>query len=129
MEESPKCRANLKKLFVSYPTTGWNKKVTSHLWVETFFLQSLCLKIYTIKTFKKISSWYNKNVTLYTFIFNFYVCWFIVIWYQWLISIKVLSCVPIKIKQTNTSIFLPTFKLTVSFEDPLWFTMYCNRGS
>ena len=30
-----------------------------------FFLQSFCLKRYTIKIFKKISSWYNKNVTLY----------------------------------------------------------------
>ena len=50
---------------------------------RNFFLQLLCLKRYTIKRFKKTSSWYNKNVTLYIFIYNFYVqflCWFIVIW-------------------------------------------------
>ena len=96
-----------------------------------FFLQSLCLKRYTIKRFKNLSIWYNKNVTLYIFIFNFYVqflCWFIIIWW-WLISVKVLSCVPIQIKQTNISIFSPIFGLTVSFADPLWFAMYRDQGS
>ena len=29
-----------------------------------------------------------------------------------------------QIKQTNISIFLPIFGLTVSFGDPLWFAMY-----
>ena len=42
-----------------------------------FLLQSLCLKRYTTKRFKKISSWYSKNVTLHIlysiFMFNFYV--------------------------------------------------------
>ena len=37
------------------------------------FWQSLCLKRYTIKRFKKISNRCNKNVTLHIFIFNFYV--------------------------------------------------------
>ena len=104
----------------------------SCLLVKTFFfLQSLCLKRYTIKRFKKISSWYNKNVTLYIFIFNFYVqflCWFIIIWW-WLISVKVLSCVPIQIKQTNISIFSPIFELTVSFADTLWLAICCDQGS
>ena len=66
-----------------------------------FFLQSLCLKRYMTKRFKKISSWYSKNVTLYIFKFNFYVqflCWFIVIWW-WLISIRILSCVSTQINQ------------------------------
>ena len=46
---------------------------------------------------------------MYRFIFSFYVqflWWFIIIWWC-LISIKVLSCVPIPIIQTNISIFLP----------------------
>ena len=51
--------------------------------VETFFSQSFCLKRYMTKRFKKISSWYCKNFTLYIFIFNFHVqllCWFIIFW-------------------------------------------------
>ena len=46
------------------------------------FLQFFCLKRYTAKWYKKISSWYSKNLPLYVFIFDFYVqflCWFIVI--------------------------------------------------
>ena len=124
--------ANLKKV-VCLLSTGRvkkKKKVTSRQQVEHFFFQSLCLERYMIKRFKKINSWYNKNVTLYIFIFNFYVqflCWFIIIWW-WLISVKVLSCVPIQIKQTNISIFLLIFRLTVSFVDPLWFAIYHYLG-
>ena len=91
---------------------------------RNFFLQSPCLKRSAIKRFKLISSWYNKNVALYIFILNFYVhflCWFIIIW--WLISIKFLSCFPIQIRQTNISIFLSIFGLTVSFGYPCWFAM------
>ena len=36
---------------------------------------------------------------------------------------------PIQIKQTNISIFLPIYGLTVSFADPLGFAMYPNQGS
>ena len=73
-------KANLKKLFISYPPAGWNTKQPPT--GGNFFLQSLCLKRYTTKRFKKIGSWYSKNFTLYVFIFNSYVqflCWFIVI--------------------------------------------------
>ena len=34
-----------------------------------------------------------------------------------------------KTKQTNISIFSPIFGLTISFADPIWFAMYCDRGS
>ena len=44
-------------------------------------------------------------------------------------SISILSCVPTQIKQTNISIFLPIFGLTVPFADPLWFAMYRDQGS
>ena len=68
-----------------------------------FFAIILSKKIYD-KIFKKIGSWYNKNVPLDIFIFNFFVqflCWFIIIWYWWLISIKVLLCFPIQIEHLN----------------------------
>ena len=83
-----------------------------------FFAISLSKKIYVKKIWKDKQLIYNKNVTLSIFIFNFYVhflCWFIVIWEWWFISIKVLSCVPIQMKQTNISILSPIFGLTVFF--------------
>ena len=83
---------------------------------RNFFLQSLCLKRYMTKRYKKTSSWYSKNVTLYIFIYYSYVqflCWFIVTWQWWLISIKVLSCLPTQIKQTFISIFWPIFGLSL----------------
>ena len=126
--ENLELRPTLKNCWFPIHWPGEIKKVTSHPPVEISFL-NLCLKRYTTKRFEKISSWYNENVTLYRFIFNFYVqflCWFIKIWW-WLISIKVLSCVPIQIKQTSISIFLPIFGLTVSFADPLWFAMSMNH--
>ena len=36
---------------------------------------------------------------------------------------------PTQVKQTNISMFLLIFRLTVSFADPLWFAMYRDRGS
>ena len=51
---------------------------------RNFFFQSLCLKRKTTQRFKKISSQYSKNFTLYISIFNFYVqflYWFIIIWW------------------------------------------------
>ena len=46
-----------------------------------------------------------------------------------IIAIRILFCVPVQIKDSNISIFLPIFQLTVSFTDPLWFAMYHNRCS
>ena len=92
---------------------------------RNIFLQSLCLKRYTIKRFKKISSWYNKNVTLYIYIQ--FLCSIFMLIHRNLImiilSIKVLSGVPIQIKQSNISIFSPIF----SFADSLWFAAPHSR--
>ena len=126
-------RPNLKSCLFPIHRPGEIKNSHEPPAIRNFFLFcNLCLKRYMMKRFKKTSSWYNKNVTFYIFMFNYYVqflCWFMVTWQWWLISIKVLSCVPIQIEQTNISTFSPIFRLTVSFADPLWITMYRNRGS
>ena len=46
-----------------------------------------------------------------------------------IIAIRILFFVPVQIKDSNISIFLPIFQLTVSFTDPLWFAMYHNQCS
>ena len=78
--------------------------------------------------------WYVYDLTSVShfdpnFTFWFMDMLFIIIWEWWLISIKVLSCVPIQMKQTNNSIFWPMFGLTVSFADPLWLAISRNQGS
>ena len=82
-------RPTLKSCLFPIHWAGEIKIVMNRLRVKTFFcsLFDIWYKIYDIrymiKRFKNINSSYNKNVTLYIFIFNFYVqflCWFIVIW-------------------------------------------------
>ena len=95
-----------------------------------FFFCNLCLKIYTTKIFKKISSWYIKNVTLYIFIFNF--CLIFMLIHCNLIMMIDINQNPVLSPHTNKiniSIFSPIFRLTVSFADPLWFAMYYHWGS
>ena len=103
-----------------------NKKIfMSHLRINLFLLQSLCLKRYMTK----ISSWYSKNVTLCIFISNFHVQFFMMILQNLIMMTEVnQNTVPTQIKQTNLSILSLIFGLIVSFADPLWFTMYRDCG-
>ena len=74
-----KLLANLKKLFVSSSPAGWNEN--SHKLPtgrNFFFTISLSKKIYMTKRFKKINSWYSKNVTLCMYLYSIFV-WLCVI--------------------------------------------------
>ena len=121
------CRANLKSCSFHIHWLGEIKNSHELPAGRNFFLQFLCLKIYIIKRITKISSWYNKNVTLY--ILKSILCSiFMLVHYNSITMIDinkspVLCLVQIK---TKISIFSPIFGLTVSFADPFCFAMYCD---
>ena len=73
------CWPTLKSCSFPPLRLGEMKIVASRPQVETFFLQSLCLKKYIWQNdLKRLNSWYSKNVTLYMYLYSIFV-WLCVI--------------------------------------------------